>query len=56
MAEVFFRMRENRLEPKRLRLLCHPGEEKPWLLLAEGKKGAKPGLAVEIQMDYDLME
>ncbi len=55
MAELFSLMRENRLEPKRLRLLCHPGEEKPWLLLAEGKKGAKPGLAVEIQTDYDLM-
>jgi len=56
MAELFSLMRENHLEPKRLRLLCHPGEKRPWLLLAEGKKGAKPGLTVEIQTDYDLME
>ncbi len=56
MAELLSLMRENRLEPKRLRLLCHPGATKPWLFLAEGKKGAKPGLAVEIQPDYDLME
>jgi len=54
-AELLSLMRENRLEPKKLRLLCHPGREKPWLLLAEGKKGAKPGLAVEIKTDYDLM-
>lgn len=56
MAELLSLMRENGLEPKRLCLLCHPGKEKPWLLLAEGKKGAKPGLAVEIKTDYDLME
>lgn len=34
-------------EPKRLRFAQHSAETAPWLVLAEGKKGAKPGLVVE---------
>ncbi len=44
MPDLFFEMRRNRLEPKRL-VLVHPyPEAKPNLLLCEARKDAAPGL------------
>lgn len=47
IADVFCLMREKRIEPKRLTLVCNKAGEKPWLALIEGKKGGKVGLSVE---------
>lgn len=47
LPDILEAMRVHGLEPKRLRL-CQAGAEKaPWLVLLEGKKGARPGLTVE---------
>lgn len=35
------------LEPKRLRMVCHSGGSAPNLILAEGRRGARPGLKIE---------
>lgn len=40
-------MRENGIEPKRLRFVSKKGNTQPWLVLIEGKRGAKNGLKVE---------
>lgn len=40
-------MRENGIEPKRLRFVSKKGDTQPWLVLIEGKRGAKNGLKVE---------
>ena len=37
-------LRENGLEPKRLRLVCHRADSAPSLVLVEGRRGGKPGL------------
>lgn len=47
LTDVLAAMREHRLEPKRLRFVQQRPEKAPWLILVEGKAGAKPGLAVE---------
>jgi len=39
-------MRKNGLEPKRMRMIHTQAEQKPWLVLVEGKKGAHPFLEV----------
>ena len=35
------------LEPKRLRPVCQRPERAPSLILAEGRRGGKPGLSLE---------
>ncbi len=40
-------MRNNGIEPKRLRFVSKKGNTQPWLVLIEGKRGAKNGLKVE---------
>ncbi len=40
-------MRENGIEPKALRFVSKKGDTQPWLVLIEGKRGAKNGLKVE---------
>lgn len=47
LAEVFFLMQRQKIEPKRLTLVYNKAEEKPWLALIEGKKGGKTGLVIE---------
>ena len=47
LTDLLVTLRENRLEPKRLRWVQQRPEKAPWLFLAEGKAGAKPGLVVE---------
>jgi tRNA1Val (adenine37-N6)-methyltransferase len=44
MIELFDRMREHHLEPKRLRMVCGKASKAPYLLLAEGIKNARPML------------
>ncbi len=46
LAELFCLLSSARLEPKRLRLVCQRPNEAPWLILAEAKKDAKPGLTI----------
>ncbi len=45
--DVMFSMRENGIEPKTLRFVSKKGDTQPWLVLIEGKRGAKNGLKVE---------
>lgn len=47
LTDVLSAMRTAGLEPKRLRWVQQRPEKAPWLFLAEGKAGAKPGLSVE---------
>lgn len=44
MLELFDRMRERHLEPKRLRMVCGKASKAPYLLLVEGIKNARPPL------------
>lgn len=46
LAELMSLMRENKLEPKRLRLVCQRQGKEPWLVLVEGKKCANTGLRI----------
>ena len=46
LAELMDIMREYKLEPKRLRLVCQRKGEEPWLVLVEGKKCANTGLRI----------
>jgi len=50
LCDVFAAMREAGIEPKRLRLVAQANGKAPWLILAEGKKGGKPGLNIEPQL------
>ena len=47
LADIVTAMRAHDLEPKRLRLVQHREGEAPFLLLMEGRKGAKPHLTAE---------
>ncbi len=47
LAEILSLMRENKIEPKRLRLVCQREGEKPWLFLAEGSRCGNTGLVIE---------
>lgn len=47
LADLLTLMRTRGVEPKRLRLVQQRVSTKPWLVLAEGKKGAHPGLVIE---------
>lgn len=47
LTDIICAMRENRLEPKRLRFVAKNEKSAPWLVLVEGKKDAKSGLTTE---------
>lgn len=47
LTDAIFRMREVKIEPKRLRFVAKNASSAPWLFLLEGKKGRAPGLVVE---------
>ena len=47
LAELFCRMRAAGLEPKRLREICPRPGSAPSLVLAEGRRGGRPGLKIE---------
>ena len=47
LCDALEAMRHMGCEPKRLRFVHKKAGSPPWLFLAEGKRGAKPGMAVE---------
>ncbi|MGI5936814.1 MAG: tRNA1(Val) (adenine(37)-N6)-methyltransferase [Oscillospiraceae bacterium] len=47
LSEVFCAMTKAGIEPKRLRLVSSRAQSPPSLALIEGRRGGKPGLAVE---------
>lgn len=47
LVDVLSAMREHKLEPKRLRFVQQTASSAPWLVLVEGKRGAKPFLQLE---------
>lgn len=47
LTDILVLMRQNKVEPKRLRFVQQKTLSKPWLVLVEGKKGGKPGLIAE---------
>ena len=47
LADLLEAMRRSGLEPKRLRLVQHAPGRAPALVLAEGRRGGRPGLQVE---------
>lgn len=47
LADVITAMKENNIEPKRIRFVSNNAEQSPWLFLIEGKKGSKPFLKIE---------
>ena len=47
LSEVLCKMTAYGIEPKRLRTVSKRADTAPWLILVEGRKGAKKGLTVE---------
>ena len=47
LCDIFEAMRKNGIEPKRLRTVHKNPDCAPWLVLVEGKKGAKNFLSIE---------
>lgn len=47
LSELFCAMTACGIEPKRLRTVCRTAETAPSLMLVEGRRGGKPGLAIE---------
>ena len=45
--DAMFSMRANGIEPKTIKFVSKKGDTQPWLVLIEGKRGAKNGLKVE---------
>lgn len=50
LADVISAMRNNNIEPKRIRFVSKNPESAPWLFLIEGKKGSKPFMQIETQL------
>lgn len=50
LADVVCAMRANKLEPKSITFVFNSINDKPWLFLISGKKGAAPGMIVEKPM------
>jgi tRNA1(Val) A37 N6-methylase TrmN6 len=50
LCDVISAMKNNGIEPKRLRFVSKNPETAPWLFLIEGKKGSKPFLKVMPQL------
>lgn len=47
LTDLLCSLRQNGLEPKRLRLVCSRPDKAPSLVLAEARRGGRPGLTVE---------
>ncbi len=47
LCDIICSMRENKLEVKRLRFVCQQEGKPPWLVLVEGKRGAKSHVTIE---------
>lgn len=50
LSDVISAMKNNNIEPKRLRFVSKNPDEAPWLFLIEGKKGSKPFMRIEPQL------
>ncbi|MDE6036561.1 MAG: methyltransferase [Ruminococcus sp.] len=50
LADVICAMRNNNIEPKRIRFVSKNPDSIPWLFLIEGKKGSKPFMQIETQL------
>lgn len=50
LCDIFVKMRENGMEPKRMRLVSQMPGKPPWLVLIEGRVGGKPFLTVENEL------
>ena len=50
LSDVICAMRANKLEPKSVTFVYNSINDKPWLFLISGKKGANPGMIVEKPM------
>lgn len=44
LTDVICAMRENQIEPKRIRTVQQRASSEPWLVLIEGRRGGKPGI------------
>lgn len=47
LCELLKLMSDNKIEPKRLRLVCQRKGEEPWLVLVEGRRCGKTGMRIE---------
>ena len=47
LVDVLATMRSHSIEPKRIRFVQQRIDSPPWLVLVEGKRGAKPFISVE---------
>ena len=47
LTDLLCALRANGLEPKRLRFVCKTAADAPSLVLAEARRGGKPGLTIE---------
>lgn len=47
LCELLKLMSDNKIEPKRLRLVCQRKGEEPWLVLVEGRRCAKSGMRID---------
>lgn len=47
LCDIIVAMREGKIEVKRIRFVCENEGRAPWLVLVEGKRGAKPHVTVE---------
>ena len=47
LCDIMTAMRQNGIEPKRVRFAAKTPEDAPWLVLVEGRRGGKPFLQVE---------
>ncbi len=45
LTEIFYQMKKNNIEPKRMQLVCS-SSNKPYLVLVEGVKGGKSGIEI----------
>lgn len=50
LGDVICSMREHKIEPKSITFVYNSINDKPWLFLISGKKGANPGMIVEKPM------
>lgn len=47
LCDTMLAMKQNGIEPKRLRMVQKAPDSAPWLILIEGKKGSKPYMTIE---------
>ncbi|MCI9120156.1 MAG: methyltransferase [Oscillibacter sp.] len=56
LTDLLCALRENGLEPKRLRTVCRRPDRAPSLVLLESRRGGRPGLAVEAPLILESPE